>query len=89
MIINNPPNEVSFFIAKCLKKQFESVGEKYNPKVMLKDGWYLKHTWTSKEREKFGQWFIKNIQKDLKISKKGAEQEWQYYNLMWGWRDEI
>jgi hypothetical protein len=82
-------NKTWTFLKKCLTRQFKSVGHKFSLESVKEPNWFLKYSWTSQEREKFHSWFVETIRKDLRLNKKGAEQEWQYYNLMWGWRDEI
>jgi hypothetical protein len=77
------------FVIQCLHRQFASVGQRYTVAKTAKPNWYAQYSWTSQEREAFKKWFVAKAREDLKLTKKGAELEFQYWNLMWGWRDEI
>ena len=76
------------FIEKAFNKLFQSVGlEKWDKEFTKQDNWYTLKTWTKAESEKFKQWFIQEIKKDLKYTSRAAEKEWAWFDLMWGWKE--
>jgi len=76
------------FIEKALKKMFKVVGAPYSQEFCEEDAWYLKYSWTSDERDKFKEWFIKEFIKTFKLGKLYAEKEWGMFYLNWGWKEE-
>ena len=56
-------------------------------KVQMKQPeWYREYTLTEKEAKKFEKWALPFIQKTLRVSKKRAAIEYQYFNLCYGLR---
>lgn len=99
------------FIEKALTKQFEVIGELYEPKKVKPHigtfyfltswirflpnfiskyslPWYLRHSWTSEQKERFHKWFITAYRKEFKTTKRNAEREWSYWDLDYGFREE-
>lgn len=77
------------FLEKAMNKMFQFVGFKeWDKKFTEQNDWYLQKTWTSDQSNDFKKWFINEIKKDLKIKKDQAEKEWQWFNLMWGWKEQ-
>lgn len=75
----------SLFLNKIFTKMFEMVGLKYTKKYCQKDGWYLTKSFDKSQEEEFCKFFIENAVKDFKYSRKGAEKEYQWFTLMYGW----
>jgi hypothetical protein len=79
-------NKIDTFLTKALDKLFQSVGfEKFDSRFSNQDGWYSMKTWTEDQSDEFKNWFIKEYVKTFKY-KKPAEREYQWFNLMWGWK---
>ena len=79
------------FIEKALKKMFKVVGaeKEFSLDYCKKPEWYMNYTWTNDQVKEYKAWFIKNAMKDLQLTKKGAEREWGYFFLQWGWRQDF
>jgi len=50
------------------------------------DEWYRKRTWTDAQEQEFKKWAVDKMRKAFKCTKKTAEAEYSWFNLMWGWR---
>jgi len=76
------------FIEKALKKMFQAVGaqKEYSMDYCKKKDWYMNYTWNGKQIADYKKWFVKNAVKDLELTDKGAEKEWGYFFLQWGWK---
>ena len=85
----NKNAKIDKFLQKVLKKQFELVGEEYDLWEVKEREWYLKHSLTEKQEEVFHDWYANEVMKDLKLSKKQAEKEWQWWNFNYGWKREL
>jgi len=78
------------FLDKAFDKLFQSVGfEKWDKEFSEKPDWYLQKTWSSEQSKEFKKWFLTEIKKDLKFKKERAEKEWAYFDLMWGWKEQV
>ena len=78
------------FITKALNKMFRMVGFKdgFDEKFvnLNPDNWYQLKQWTKENEYEFEQFFIENIRKDLKMSKKSAKHEFLWFNLNYCWK---
>jgi hypothetical protein len=76
------------FIEKALKKMFQAVGaqKEYSLNYCKKKEWYMNYSWNGKQIAEYKKWFVKNAVKDLELSNKGAQKEWSYFFLQWGWK---
>ena len=76
------------FLDKAFDKLFQSVGfKKWDKEFSKRQDWYLEKTWTKEQSNEFKKWFITEIKKDMKLKKQQAEKEWQWFDLMWGWKE--
>lgn len=50
-------------IERVLKEMFKRVGQTYSKKKVSKEGWYMKHSWTEKEQDKFSDWLVEYLYK--------------------------
>ncbi len=86
----NKKDKYQKFFDKIVNKMFQMVGfGSFDQKFVDKypNNWYQRKTWKNKEQEtEWKSYFIKEARNDLKISKKSAEKEYSYFNLMWGWK---
>lgn len=48
------------------------------------DDWYTQWTMTTAQAEEWKQWSIAYLRKELKFTKKRAENEMTWFNLQWG-----
>jgi hypothetical protein len=70
-----------------LDKMFKMVGFKgVDYDLTKQEGWFNQKTWTKEEEQKFCEYFIINAKKDLGWSRKEAESQFSWFNLMWGWK---
>ena len=77
------------FLDKAFNKLFQAVGfESWDKEFSKREDWYMQKTWTTDQSEDYKKWFLTEIKKDLKLKKDRAEKEWQWFNLMWGWREQ-
>lgn len=77
------------FLSKAFDKMFQAVGlEKWDKEFTDQQDWYLKKTWTAEQSNDYRKWFLTEIKKDLRLKKDQAEKEWQWFNLMWGWKEQ-
>ena len=75
------------FQQEILDKMFKMVGFKgFDRKFTKQDDWYTKKQWTEAQSDEFFAYFIEKAQKDLKWSNRTANKEYQYFNLMYGWK---
>ena len=82
--------KIDKFIEKALLKMFKAVGaeKEFSLDYCKKENWFTQYTWKADQVEKYKTWFLKNAMKDLRLTKKGAEREWSYFFLQWGWKQE-
>ena len=74
------------FIKKVLNKMFKTVGfDKFELEFTKQKDWFQKKTWTEAQQNEFRDWFVAQARKDLKMSKRYAESEFSWFNLMYGW----
>lgn len=73
------------FLVKALKMQCRFIGIKYNFNFFKKNEFWRKYSWSSREEGRFRSWFIKEIRKDLKISKRAAIEEVNWFILQYSW----
>jgi hypothetical protein len=74
------------FLNTALDKMFKSVGfEHFDKDFTSQESWYTLRSWSEEDCDKFKDWFVQEAKKSLKWSKKTAEREFSYFNLMWGW----
>ena len=59
--------------------------DKFELKFTEQKDWFTKKTWTEAQQEEFRVWFIAQARKDLKMTKRYAESEFSWFNLMYGW----
>jgi hypothetical protein len=85
------PNKTSTqaFLDKAFDKLFQAVGfESWDREFTKREDWYLQKTWTTKQSNEYKKWFLTEVKKDLKLKKIQAEKEWNWFNLMWGWKEQ-
>jgi len=79
--------KVNEVVKECLSEMFSRVGRVYcyedHP---LKDNWWATSTWTEEEEADFKVWMIAHLRKRLRWTKRTAEKEFSYFNLMCGWK---
>jgi len=75
-------------IRKLVNRMLEPYGKDYDyvmacPEI---EGelWCTYYTWTDEESNKFEEWAIDTLRKDMKWSKEKAEKEYGWFNLMYG-----
>lgn len=79
--------KIDKFFAEVSDSLFQAVGfNKFDENFVKQDGWYTKRTWTSDQQDNFKRCFIAKAKKDLKLNRKRAELEYQWFNLNYGWR---
>jgi len=77
------------FFGQAINKMFMSVGfPSFDEEFSKQDKWYTLRTWTETQESEFRAWFLKKAQTDLNWSKRTAEKEYSYFNLMYGWAIE-
>jgi hypothetical protein len=76
------------FIKKVLIKMFSMVGAKYSKEFYNQHEWYLKYSFDDEQLEKFKIFFIESAKKDLKLSNRRAESEFNWFNLCFGWKQK-
>ena len=81
-------DKIDKFIDEVLEEQFRTIGLKYKPAIVKRDGWYSEHTWSVEQREKFHVWFMGAYKKRFSFTTKEAENAWLWWNLFAGWREE-
>ena len=78
--------KINAFIEKALIEMFKRVDAEYTKEFVKQPDWYLKHEWTAEEENDYCKWFLKEIKKDLKLNKKEASKEFQWFCLDYGWK---
>lgn len=68
---------------KLVNKQLEPFNVTYKD-VITDPGWYMRYRITTQQEQAFIKWGIGLIIKNLKMSKKMAEQEMSWFILQWG-----
>ena len=78
------------FIEKALRKMFKAVGaeKEFSLDYCKEQNWFHNYSWNRDQIEKYKTWFIQNAMKDLQLTKQGAEREWSYFFLQWGWKED-
>lgn len=80
-------NKYHNFLKKALNEMFVNVGfDQYDENFVKQEEWYSKKTWTNEQSNAFKTWFIKQVRKELRFTKKVAEREYAMFDLMWGWK---
>jgi len=76
------------FLDKPFNKLFQAVGfTEWDKEFTKRNDWYLHKTWTVEQSNEYKKWFLTEIKKDLKLKKQQAQKEWEWFNLMWGWKE--
>ncbi len=88
MITKFAGSKVDAFVTRCLKQMFKVIGQKYTKEFCEQPKWYMKHTWNSKQRDAYRDWFVEEYRKTFRETKKRALSEWAYFHLMWGFKEE-
>lgn len=84
-------NKVQKFVSKALTKLFQAVGfEKFDSEFvnLHESNWFQLRAWSNDAEKKFKSWLIQEMRKDLKISKKRAESESNWFLLSYGWKNK-
>jgi hypothetical protein len=82
----NKPNKIDRFLDLALDQMFKAVGfEGFDKEFTQDKEWFRKKSWTSEQEQAFKAWFIETARKKLRWSKKTAEDEFSWFNFMWGW----
>ncbi len=72
-------------VEKIINKQFEIAGLDVSYKDILNvKGWYLKYTCSTEQSKKWEEWVAKLLEKKMKFTKKTAQREASWFNLMYG-----
>jgi hypothetical protein len=66
-----------------LNQMFLVVGEEYEETYTTDVDWYLRHSWTVEEEEKFKNWLISYL-KSCKMFRPREKAEW--FLLCYGWK---
>lgn len=75
------------FFYEALDEMFKRVGfEKYDQEFTKSTTWYSERCWTKEAEQEYKNWFVDHARKKLRWSKRTAENEYSYFNLMYGWR---
>jgi hypothetical protein len=79
--------KIDTFLTKALDKMFQYVGfEKFDREFSNQEDWYSLRTWTQEQSNEFKNWFIKEYIKTFKSKENSAIKEYNFFNLMWGWK---
>ena len=78
--------KINAFIEKALVEMFERVNAEYTKEFVARLDWYQKYSWTQEEEDAYRDWFLKEIKKDLKLTKKEGLKEFQWFCLDYGWK---
>lgn len=85
--MKNTSKNTDKFLEKAMNKMFQAVGMKgWDKEFTNQKNWFCLKTWTLDQSQEYKKWFLIEIKKDLKITKKQAEKEWSWFYLMWGWK---
>ena len=71
---------------KAMRRLFRAVGLTYTP-PLTKPDWYLQHTWTHKDQEKFRVWLEAECRK-AGMRRIQARNEAAWFLLDFGWKVE-
>jgi hypothetical protein len=73
------------FVMEAVYKELDLAGVDHS--VLKSDEqWYQNNTMTPEQHKEWKKWFIAESRKIFKLTKKGAEQEFQYFDLSYGLR---
>lgn len=82
-------NKTEKFFHKAIDTMFRAVGfDGFSEEFVKQDHWYSRREWTLRQRNDFRDWFVAAARKDLKWTKRTAENEFSFFDLMWGWRQK-
>jgi hypothetical protein len=83
----NIMNKTNKFFIEALDEMFKRVGfDGFDKEFSDQDGWYSKKSWTKEESKDYKKWFEAKYVKEFKSTKKQAEKECAWFNLMYGWK---
>jgi len=75
------------FLDTALDKMFQAVGfTGFDKKFTEQKDWFRQKTWQPEQEAAFRDWFIAAARKQLRWSKRLAEEEFSWFNFMWGWK---
>lgn len=77
------------FGLKVFDRMFRKVGFKKFDQSFIddyKEDWFTRKTWSQDQQDEFHLYFLKVAQSDLKVSKRWAERQFQWFNLNYGWK---
>ncbi len=83
----NNNDEVKSFIFHCIRQMFRVCKYKYSPEIIKKKEWYLKYSWSQKQKDSFKKWFIREFRKEFHYGKRKALEAFDYFDLMCGFQD--
>ena len=72
---------------RAMRRMFRVVGAHYSPAFVAQDDWFLKHTWTREQEDKFRDWLPDELRK-RGVSRKRAAWEAGMFLVDRGWRRE-
>lgn len=72
---------------RAMRRMFRVVGAHYSPAFVAQDDWFLKHTWTREQEDKFRDWLTDELRK-IGVSRKRAAWEAGMFLVDRGWRRE-
>jgi len=80
-------NKLEEFCIKILDKLFQAVGFKKFSLEYVQDNpeWKSQNTWTKDQEEYYFQWFVENAQKELNLTRRRAEIEYNKFMREYGW----
>lgn len=80
-------NKLEQFCFKALDKLFQAVGFKHFSLNYVQENpnWREKNSWTKDQEDYYYYWFIDNLQKDLRLTKREADFEYKKFIEELGW----
>ena len=80
--MNRKMKQQEVFVA-LVNKQLEPFGKTYDDVTGVSD-WYMKYIVTPEQESAFISWGVSYLQNKLRLSKKGAEIEMDWFVMQWG-----
>lgn len=80
--MNRKMKQQEIFVT-LVNKQLEPFNKTYTDMVGV-DDWYMKYVVTPEQESEFIEWGAKYLQKTLKLTKKQAQMEINWFVLQWG-----
>lgn len=87
MLTQSRLSKTAAFISRAVRRQHTIIRVPFDEDVCRADGWYLRHTWTPAQKHRYREWFVRNLMKTLKYTKKEAERQFSWWDLSYGWKE--